>query len=426
MRIARWIIFVALLLTLVLNYGGENFQLGGLWVPFVWILIGCASLLTGTTGFRILLREYPHLCGIWSAVCVGGAVRLYVDYPDHGLWALRNSLFFTSSVGLLIGLAAGWHLRRHAWPRLVTIPVVLAVLYASLLPWSEQIRLVAPSSTVFQKVPLFGYHSNAYVPLASLWGGLFGGLASGLLAMALVAIGLTVTALGQQRLAYMALPIAGLTSLAILSRARAFLVPAKTSLLVAAGFVSLLAVSSLAPIPGKVGEFEPGFLVEHLGTILGREGPAAGSVYHRYGDYPSALRNLLSEPLATWLVGRGLGAEIGLGVTGILVKSLHLDFVETIYRMGAVGILWVILVLAITGTTLRRSMRWIAAGAFSGQERGVMLMICSLLLFTVVTSLFQPIFYWTYGAFPFYFYGGLALGVMCRLRTERSAHHCPR
>jgi hypothetical protein len=115
-----------------------------------------------------------------------------------------------------------------------------------------------------------------------------------------------------------------------------------------------------------------------------------------------------------------LGTPIQLGVSLIYTTKLHQDFIETIYRGGLVGFLWAITVLTILALVLRASNRAMGETTLAREEKASLVLICSLLAFSVVTSNFQPLFFWAYGAFPYYFYGGLALGIAGELRASTS------
>lgn len=417
-RLARPLIFIVLLLTAVLSYGGENLTLGGLRIPFAWILITVVSLLIGRQGVAILRRCYPFLFAVWLLMLCGGIIRLLVDIPHYGLWALRDSIFFAGSVGLPFGLVSGWHFRKHRWQRLVTTPVVLSVIYGLSYPWKDALAAVSPQSGVFVQVPLLGSYSNIVVFMAALWGGLLGGWGLNPWSLLLAVAMLVEMAWLQGRLAYMAVPLAGVVTFLVLWRAGRIRLSTGRVLLLGGIIGFFFCVTILVPIPGRLGSFDPEFLGAHLGTIVGMEGPAYGPMAHRYREYPIAIRNLFSQPWSALLAGNGLGSPITLGVSLIYTRKLHLDFVETIYRGGLVGMLWVITVLTTTGAVLSASSRWIRQNAFEREGQAVLLMVCSLVVFSVVMSCFEPLFFWAYGAFPYYFYGGLVLGIAGKLREE--------
>jgi hypothetical protein len=122
--------------------------------------------------------------------------------------------------------------------------------------------------------------------------------------------------------------------------------------------------------------------------------------------------------MATLLAGNGLGAPIEIGVTGIYTRSLHLDYVETVYRAGLVGVLWILLVIGLSWAVLSGSRVVIGRELVSTSDRIALLMVCGMLIFSIVRSTNQPLFFWTYGAFPFFFYAGLALGVIQAVQRE--------
>jgi hypothetical protein len=123
------------------------------------------------------------------------------------------------------------------------------------------------------------------------------------------------------------------------------------------------------------------------------------------------------------VAGKGLGTPIELGVTGIYIRSLHLDYVEVIYRTGAVGILWILLVIGLWWTVLSRIKLAIGKKLISAHNRIAALMVWGILTISLVRATHQPLFFWAYGAFPFFFYSGLALGVTRGLEQNQCARH---
>jgi len=416
-KIAWASIFLVLIFTVVFNYGGDNFCLRGLKIPLVWILIAFSSLLIGFKGMRLLFRLYPFFFSLWLILFLGGIAQIFESLPKYGISALRDSVFFLASIGLPLGILFGWLFREHYWKRLVTIPIVLATIYALSYPWSEQLWAISPKSGVFKEVSLLGFHCNVHILMASIWGWFIGGMCLSFANFLLVGVALLDMAIVQSRLAFMSCPIAGLISLFILFRAGVIQLPLRRVILFASIGLLFLTVTAFAPIPGKLGKFQPHFLLEHLGTVLGRPGPAYGSILHRIQDYPIAVKNLCSQPIYLFLSGNGLGAPIELGVSGIHIKKLHLDLIEIIYRSGIVGMVWFLMVVSIMVAVLQRVMSGMVRTLLP-KERAVLIMICSFLVYSVIVSFFEPVYFWAYGAFPYYFYGGLSLGIAGRLQEE--------
>jgi len=420
--IARPAIFAILFLTVVLSYGGDNFalNLGGFKLPLAWMLIAIVSILIGFRGAKLLFSAYPLLFILWIALFAGGICRLIYDLRNYGLWALRDSVFFLASVGLLFGMVLGQNFREHRWEHLVTIPIVVAVIYGLSYPWSKAISSVSPKSGVFVPVPLLGFHSNICISVAAVWGGFIGGLGTGFLILLLVAVTLLNVVLIQGRLLSMSLPITALFCYAIMFRAGKIGLSTKRVILLIGILFLLFSVTNVVPIPGRLGRFGLKFLSSHLGTILGKEGPGSGSVTQRYAEYPVVIKNVLTQPRSRLILGNGLGAEIDLGATVIYRKKAHLDYVEILYRVGIVSLFWFLTIFLIMGTVVRQTMRLMSDDSFAmeGQGKAVLLMICSLLVFSTIVSAFQPLFFWNYGAFPYYLYGGLALGVTKKIESE--------
>jgi len=421
-KIAAILALGALFLT-VLGYGGDNFALGPVPIPLVWLLIALLTALVGFRGAVLLFRWHPWLFALWLTVLAGGLVRLLVDYGRFGLWAVRSSVFFVASVGVPVGMYLGWQLRTRSWHRFVVAPALASIVYTLSYPWQESLLDLSPRSGVFNEVPLLGSYAYFDTATAAVWAGFLGGAAPGLKWGLLIVVTLLDLAFVQGRLAYLSPLIAGLAVSLVLPRGYRWRVIAWRGVVATSIIAGSLLVASVLPIPGRWGNFQATLLLTQLKTIWGEEGPGQGSIEHRRTEYPVAIRNLLDAPVATLVAGEGLGTPIELGVTGIYIRRLHLDYVEVIYRTGAVGILWILLVIGLWWTVLSRIKLAIGKKLISAHNRIAALMVCGILTISLVRATHQPLFFWAYGAFPFFFYSGLALGVTRGLEQNQCARH---
>lgn len=414
--------FAVLLCTLVLGYGGDNFVFSSeMPVPVLWLLLSALIVGTGFQGARLVWRQHRVLFVVWAISFVGGLGRLAFDVKPYGLWALRSSIFFVASIAIFAGIYLGSNLRRRQWIPLVTIPMALVVIYMLTFPWREELWSISPVSGVFVPVPLLGHYECVTVAAAAVWTAFFARSDFRFPALALPAAALVGVGMNQVRLGYVAVFLgAGLSLFLLAGRERIPLLTLRGG--VAAWLVALfLVVAALFPVAGRYGAFDPQFLVAHLNTILGHQGPALGSVMQRYTEYPVAVKELFAEPVGSLLLGKGLGAPIDLGVTGIYRKTLHLDYVEVVYRVGLAGVFWIGLTVGIALTVLRWTRTAIDRSWMTADERHAVLMICGLLLMSLIESMFEPHFFWAYGSVPFFFYAGLGLGVLDRMRSEAGA-----
>ena len=265
----------------------------------------------------------------------------------------------------------------------MTIPIIIAVIYSLFYPWSEQLLAISPKSGVFKEVSLLGFHCNVHILIAAMWGWFIGGMYLSFPNLFLLGVTLLDMAMAQSRLAFMSGPIVILISLFILFRTGIIQLPLRRVVLFVSIGLLFLTVTAFAPIPGKLGKFQPHFLIEHLGTIFGRPGPAYGSILHRIHDYPIAVKNLYRQKFSLLLSGNGLGAPIELGVSGIHIKKLHLDLIEIIYRSGIVGMVWFLMIVSIMISVFQGVTQGLER-MISPKERAVLIMTFSYLVYSVL------------------------------------------
>lgn len=426
-RIVAALAFALVASTVILGYGGDNFVLSAdMPLPIPWILLAILIVFTGIPGASLVWERHRTLLILWALAFAGGLVRLAFDVTVYGIWALRSSIFFMGSVALFAGVHIGRTGRERRWTWLVTIPVTVVLIYTLSFPWQQKLWSISPVSGVFVPVPLFGHYQYFNPAAAGLWVAFFAADDFRFSRLMLLVVALLGVAMVQTRLGYMVVLLSAALTMFIVFGQR----PLQSLAIRGAVAVWLVAVflimAALIPVSGRYGAFDPQFLLAHLNTILGHQGPEVGSVIHRYTEYPIAVKELLAQPPGQFLAGNGLGAPIDLGVTGIYRKTLHLDYAEVIYRAGLAGIFWILSTVGLGIVVVRRTRALFGSPMLGSEETTALLMICGGLVIALVSSWFEPVFFWAYGAVPFFFYGGLALGVLDSVDGPRvSASHWP-
>jgi len=409
--------FIILFLN-ALGYGGDNFTIKilTLSVPIVWLLTGLVSCLFILPGTRLLQKWHPWLFQMWLLVLFGGITRLLIEIPMYGIESLRGSIFFLGSVIIPVGIYLGFCWKSSNWRWFVEWPVIVISLYTLSFPWRDLLFQVSPKSGMFREVPLLGFYNNFDTVTSALWAAYFVSQKPVCEAkwLLMLIIGLFGISFVQSRLTYFSVIIALITIIFILNKSNKIRILLFKFIAIFGLLVVWLSYLSFFPITGRYGKFDLNFFKEHFITILGKEGPASGSVQHRYKEYPIALSNLINQPLMSLFVGNGLSASIE-GVTGIFRRVLHNDYIDIPYRAGLIGFLWIIFVLGLFFTVLAVSKQVIKNRIASESDIITFAMICSMLAYTLLRSMVEPVFFWAYGALPFYFWSGLALGVSRRL-----------
>jgi hypothetical protein len=405
----------------LLSHGFNNIPVpaGAYRIPAVDLLIPLTAVMAYRHWRPVFSQSSNRVLVVAAAVLgVAVAARLAVDVPRWGVLAVRDALFAVELLSLFVGVAVVRCLGHERTERGVERLLVLAIAWFSLFPLRDQIAQLGPQVGIQKAVPLLAMTSAGFVAAAAvLW---FLGERSGRSAF-LALCGVVITLLYQARGLYLGFPL----SLAIAvwvqrSAGRADTGATRADLLVKAGVVVAAGVAAIGLMPalqGRLGPARPSFLVDQLGTLVGRPGPGAGSLEAREDWWPRVLERVRGSPSAL-LFGTGLGSDLTggfRGADGSLVRKPHNDFLEVFARLGLVGFgAWILMIgagvvnLARAARTGCRLARWAIA------TQPLLLMV----------ALTQPFFGFAYGGAVYWAVVGLGLGCPCNAAADRTRSGC--
>jgi O-antigen ligase len=408
------LLLIALSGYMLLNYGFENLTIHvGFPIIISYALMFASLFLAAFSRPRLLMRameEPAWLCVL--ALLLLTFLHLVLDFPRYGLWAIRDASMFIDGIFLLLGLL--WAMRGNSTTPLMKWLMVILLLnavYSFTLPVSEQISSWSPKSGVFIPVSIVGNHHGGgvyllvgapfYVFLARYvvrwprWAIL-------ILAMAQL-LGL---ALFQVRGLYIGLA-AILIIFALLGETGK---SAKLLLLLSPAFVAVLLLTTLGiEIQGRIGPVRTDFFKEHLRSIAGAEGTPGMSVQGRFGWYEQAMEHIRAHPV----VGEGFGMVLiddTDEATGAAVRQPHNSSVSLLARLGAIGFLfWVLFHLFV----LKRFLYAFRQRRHCDKRLAdfIVWLFMVYVIFMIEASV-EPTFEFPTGSIPFYFFVGLALGLM--------------
>lgn len=409
---------VALTGYIILNYGFANlaFHPGGM--P---IIVGHALMFTAfalavvTRGSALVevVRE-PAVLPL-LAMLVLSLLHLALDVPQHGFYAVRDSSLFLEGIFLLLGLLWAREKRSvDAFVKFFFFLVLVNLVYSLSFPWRDSVRSWSPESGIFQNLPVVGsYAQNALYLLAGalfcLWLGRYVVRWPRWILFLLAAAQLFGLAILQARSMYVGIVLV-LLMLVLLAEFRKW---AKIAITLSLSVVILLLVTTFAGIElqGRIGPANVSFLQGHVRSLTGAPGaPGVGTIYHRLEWYKQVWERARSTT-TNLLVGEGFGEPlIDFEIAGgVQVRQPHSTHLSILARLGLVGVaLWMSFHIVVVHRFV----------SFFGQSRRVDKKYFDLILWLfvfyvlsmLVTSV-QPYLEFSYGAIPFYFLTGFALGL---------------
>lgn len=327
--------------------------------------------------------------------------RLLLDIPCFGLLSVRDALFAFELWVLLPAIALGMRLGHKRLNRYLLWLFLLATAWFLLYPWRGTIAAMSPVFGIQRPVPLFAFTTAGFVSVPAFFWFLWRrrGMGGTLLAAATLLVLLLIQARG----AYLAF-LGSLTALFLLRPATL----KRWWQLALAGVVlgGILAVVG-GSLTGRLGEpVGVDTAVEQVRTLIGKEGPGAGSFRHRLLAWPMVIQQILNEPLGP-LIGVGLGVDLFQGfalVPDIFVRKPHNDFLEIWARLGVIGLLpWLGLLIVLGMEAVR--------GAGRSPRHG---WILALQISLWVTSVGQPAMGFAYITVVWAGLTGLWLGAQLR------------
>jgi O-antigen ligase len=416
LEIWQGLLLFALTGYMLLNYGFENIALhvGGtpIIVSYALMYTCLALAVYSSRGWLAkALTEPAVLC--LAAMFVLAMFHLLVDIPSYGLMAIRDCTMLLDGVFLVLGML--WAAKADnvalliKWLMLIT---VVNLIYSFTFPWSEKLLAWSPASGVFMEVPILGqYHttdiylltgvvlclgSAGYMVTRKRWIML-------LLAM-LQLLGLAIT---QARASYVAL--AALIVLFVL------IGEGKRSGILVGMLVSALAVLALATgvggiqLSGRIGPVNVNFLADHLRSITGEKVTAASTVESRVDWTAEAMAHFYTSPI----VGVGFGQALINYIddeTGAVVRYPHNSNITILARLGVIGFgLWLLFHFCVIKRFIYAYSR---RKQIDKQLYELILWIVAVYITVMIAALVEAPFEFPSSAIPFYFFTGLALGLI--------------
>lgn len=387
--------------TLVLGYGFANLGIrsGGPPIPLTELLLVPLVLVALIDRrARVPASIMTPLIGYGALV----AIRLIVDYPRYEVLAIRDTTLAIEAFAFVLGYRAMVVDGLGAWVGRLRWLFGVLLLYGSIYPWRDVLAGISPTVGLQRDVPLLGSYQGLAPRLAIVLL-FFAVYSNGARRVMLVGWGLALSLLRQSRGIYLILPAAVL-SLGWTRRASAKVLAGGLAMLIPG--VLLLSLVAGAGAEARLGEVTPDFYTGHIGTLLGGEGPSAGTLDDRVEWARQTLAYTAQSPV-TVAFGSGLGPDLTFGFKQggeILVRKPHNDFLEVYARTGLVGLglfVWMI-VAAMTPIVRRARSDTGPHGIFCSFVVGA-----SVVMFGI--ALTQPLLAFPYGAVPTFFLLGLGV-----------------
>ncbi len=401
----------------LLNYGFENLTLhiGGFPIIIGYVLVYASLGLVVLSRKRLIaiaMKEPAVLCML--ALIGLTVLHLVRDIPSYGIWALRDATMCLDGMFMLLGMA--WARRSNSLGFLtkwMMVVFVLNMLYSLTFPWGEKLWSWSPQSGVFLKVPIIGNYNGAgdllltgavfcicvgvYLIRRPSWLMLF---------LALVQfLGIAIT---QDRRVY----VATATILLILVLLGEGKKVAKLLIVVPSAIIVIFLVTTVGGlrITGRIGEVNLDFFKDHIRSIQTSEGTPGSSVESRFDMADQALQHFFVHPVVGVGFGQPLISDTDLN-TGAVTRMPHNSSLTYLTRLGLIGFaVWIafhffLIKKFINALRQRRTCDDKVLSAF-------MLWLFLFYVLVMIASLVEAPFEFPSGAIPFYFFMGLALGLM--------------
>jgi O-antigen ligase len=411
------ILLVALTGYLLLNYGFENLAIhvGGFPIIIGYLLMYSAFALAVFSRPQLLIRatEEPALLCLLALLFLT-FLHLVLDFPRYGVWALRDASMFFDGIFLLLGLL--WAMKGNS-----TIPLMKWLMVVLLLnavnsftfPWNETISAWSPKSGVFQEVPLLG--SRAVSAIYLLVGALFYMFLARYvvrwprwIVLPLAMAQLAGLAILQSRAMYVGLAVMLVIFVLLGETGKS----AKLVVMLSPAFAFVLLLTTLGiAIQGRIGPVRTDFFKDHFRNIVGAEGTPGSGVTERIDWYTQAFQHFLAHPV----VGEGFGMVL-IDYTDedrsehAAVRQPHNSSLSVLARQGAIGFLfWVLFHLFV----LKRFLYAFRLRRHCDKQLAdfIVWLFMVYVAFMLEASV-EPTFEFPSAAIPFYFFVGLALGLI--------------
>jgi O-antigen ligase len=400
---------------IVLNYGFENlaFHVGGVPIIVSYMLAYAALGLAifAIPNARMVALQEPALYFLLTILAMT-LVHLLVNVPQYGIWAIRDASLAFDSMFIVMGFF--WARRSDTLGVLMKWLMIIFLLnsfYSLSLPWQDQLQAHSPSSGVFLQISLLGYYrGNMLFCLLGCVFYLFFGRSVAkwprwLLGFLMI-LQLFALAILQARAMYVGL-IVVIVLLFLIGEVKR---SGRLLLLLGAPVVAVLALTATGiEIPGRIGPVNADFFVQHFRSISGAEDTPGSTLEGRMTWYDEVFARIRKNP---WL-GEGFGQPLITfenDVTGGAVRQPHNSTVTILARLGIAGLLpW----LALHVYVLSRFVY-----AYRQRRRldkhlsdFVLWLFITYLVFMIGAAV-EAAFEFPSIAIPFYFFLGLALGLI--------------
>jgi O-antigen ligase len=411
---------------LILNYGFENLSIhAGVPIIISYLLMFASLFLAGFSRPQLLIKtvKEPAVLCLFVLLLLT-FLHLALDVPTYGLWAIRDASIFFDGIFLALGLL--WAMKRNSTIPLMkwlTVLLLLNLVYSLTLPLGEKISGWSPKSGVFVPVPLLGnYRGNAAFLLLGALFYMF--LARYVvrwprwILVFLATVQLFGLAIHQARALYIALAVI-LILLVLLGEAGK---SAKLLLILSPGFAAILLLTTLGiELEGRIGPVRADFFREHVRSLTGAEGTPGSGLEDRFEWYKEVFHRISAHPL----VGEGFGTVLVDYMddrTGELVRQPHNSSVSVLARLGLIGLVpWIVFHLYV----LKRFIYAFRQRRYCDKQLAELILWLFLVyvVFMIDASV-EPTFEFPSAAIPFYFFVGLALGLI-RWRVPQAGTQLP-
>lgn len=335
-------------------------------------------------------------------------VRLFFDFPKYGPLAIRDTTMAIEVFIAVVGYRAVARDGIRPWIKRMGYVLLGVLLYGGLLyPWEDMLAGIGPTVGLQRPVPLFDLRGTKFSVIGAALFYLC--YKRGWKQSTVVGLVFGLLAVFQARTLYILFPL----SIFLLGWLRRQQLKMALKLIpVAILGVALLMGATKLGFEGRRGAVNADFVAAHAGTLLGNEGPAAGTIEGRQKWF-TATMEATTKNLATTSVGLGLGTDLTFGMLqgeeGQDVRKPHDDYLEIFGRFGLLGFglfIWMLLSMLIPIAKKAR------------RKEGETSLFCAWVFATSFVYMgvagAQPLLSFPYGSVPLFFLLGMGFAAARR------------
>jgi hypothetical protein len=370
-------------------------------------------LFSAPRAFVRASSELPALSLL--ALLLMALVHLFFDVPRYGWYAVRDASAFLEAIFFPLGIV--WGMEDRSVTTLLKWLMFLFVAnlaYSLSYPWAEGLQYWSPKSGIFLVLPVLGFYAHNYLYLLAgalfcLWLGSYV-VRWPRWCLILLAMGqLFELAVHQARSMYVGVAVV----LLLLILLGEFGKLVKIGAALATASVVLLLLTSLAglQLQGRVGPVNAAFLDEHVRSLFLVPGtPAVGSIYSRE-QWNDEVWQRIQSSTANILEGEGFGKPLidFENATGEQVRQPHDTHLTVLARLGIFGLIsWSLFHLSVVS----RFLRALRDRKASKKSHDFTLWFFAFYILSLIVTTVQPHLEFSFGAIPFYFLIGFAIGAL--------------